>query len=85
LVLTALAEMVVGGMATCAGVIPTQARKANNRTTRLKKPDLLSPTIKEAGANLLPSKKYIFMRHKSALAPRPPQATAAQMTIKSKD
>ncbi len=40
-VFTAPAEMVVGGMATCAEAKPTPANKATSEVIRLKQPDLL--------------------------------------------
>jgi hypothetical protein len=77
LVFTAPAEMVVGGMATCAEAMPIPAKKAKNRVTWLKKPDLLPPAIRKARGNLQPFEKYICLRRKNALAPRPLQANAA--------
>ena len=62
LVFTAPAEMVVGGIATCAEAKPTPARKAKSRATRLNKPDFLSATIIMAGGNVQTSTMFTGMR-----------------------
>ena len=72
LVFTAPAEMVVGGMATCAEAKPTPARPANHRNTPGKKSDLRPPTRLPTRGSLQPSENFIRMLQKrSGSGPTP--------------